>query len=236
MDVSGVQWRRLLVEGFVIVVSILLAFAIDAWWDERQEEAAARQQVARVVSELQANIEILTTHLSNLDFTTDQTRSFLARFGPNPAPMQKKELAPVYGGIFSSGTLSLPNSAAEDFLSSGQLTRGDWIIVRYKLSQLVAASRISERLSVELRELRYPLMLASSKHHPILDTTLLHPVMEGYEPSEFPYDPTTLLADVEVESQLAQYAIRMGINRDFIQVLLDDHRAVLVSIEEAQGE
>ena len=26
-----------MVEGLVIVLSILLAFAIDAWWDERQE-------------------------------------------------------------------------------------------------------------------------------------------------------------------------------------------------------
>jgi hypothetical protein len=32
-----IPWKRIAVEGAVIVVSILLAFAIDAWWDERKE-------------------------------------------------------------------------------------------------------------------------------------------------------------------------------------------------------
>jgi len=34
---SETNARRLIVEGVVIVLSILLAFAIDAWWSERQE-------------------------------------------------------------------------------------------------------------------------------------------------------------------------------------------------------
>lgn len=34
---SEIQWRRIAVESVAIVVSILLAFAIDAWWEERQE-------------------------------------------------------------------------------------------------------------------------------------------------------------------------------------------------------
>ena len=48
------EWKRLLVEGVVIVVSILLAFAIDAWWDERQQLSDAEDQVERVVAELQS--------------------------------------------------------------------------------------------------------------------------------------------------------------------------------------
>jgi hypothetical protein len=44
----------MLIEGFVIVVSILLAFAIDAWWNERQEAKEAALQVERVVAELEA--------------------------------------------------------------------------------------------------------------------------------------------------------------------------------------
>lgn len=29
---------KLIVEGFAIVISILLAFAIDAWWDNRRDK------------------------------------------------------------------------------------------------------------------------------------------------------------------------------------------------------
>jgi ketosteroid isomerase-like protein len=36
-----VNWNRLAIEGAVIVFSILLAFAIDAWWGERQERVAS---------------------------------------------------------------------------------------------------------------------------------------------------------------------------------------------------
>lgn len=33
-----IRWRQIAVEGIVIVASILLAFAIDAWWDDRQRD------------------------------------------------------------------------------------------------------------------------------------------------------------------------------------------------------
>ena len=39
-DAQKIQWRRIGVESAAIVASILLAFAIDAWWDERQERLA----------------------------------------------------------------------------------------------------------------------------------------------------------------------------------------------------
>ncbi len=37
-----IPWTTLLIEGVAIVVSILLAFAIDAWWDQRKERAEER--------------------------------------------------------------------------------------------------------------------------------------------------------------------------------------------------
>lgn len=45
---SGISVRRVLVEGFVIVGSILLAFGIDAWWQESRE----REEVERSLSAL----------------------------------------------------------------------------------------------------------------------------------------------------------------------------------------
>ena len=35
---SKIPWSRIAVEGIAIVASILLAFAIDAWWDDKQRE------------------------------------------------------------------------------------------------------------------------------------------------------------------------------------------------------
>jgi len=36
-DVRRIDWQQVLTEGAVIVFSILLAFWIDAWWDQREE-------------------------------------------------------------------------------------------------------------------------------------------------------------------------------------------------------
>jgi len=38
-----IPWTRLLIEGVAIVASILLAFAIDAWWDERKDQVEERE-------------------------------------------------------------------------------------------------------------------------------------------------------------------------------------------------
>ncbi len=43
-----IEWKRLITEGGVIVVSILLAFAIDAWWHERQQGNDANDPAAEV--------------------------------------------------------------------------------------------------------------------------------------------------------------------------------------------
>jgi len=48
--------RRLLVEAFVIVGSILLAFAIDAAWDERQETSAAEELARDMINDLGASL------------------------------------------------------------------------------------------------------------------------------------------------------------------------------------
>jgi hypothetical protein len=47
-----IPWGRVLVEGVVIVASILLAFGVDAWWAERAEKRAEREELANVRQEL----------------------------------------------------------------------------------------------------------------------------------------------------------------------------------------
>lgn len=44
-------WAGIALEGAVIVVSILLAFALDAWWDERNESARVEEMLDAVASE-----------------------------------------------------------------------------------------------------------------------------------------------------------------------------------------
>ena len=43
MATPQIPWARVLVEGVVIVASILLAFGIDAWWEQRQDREEERR-------------------------------------------------------------------------------------------------------------------------------------------------------------------------------------------------
>ena len=55
--------RQLLSEGILIVVSILVAFTIDAWWEERQERNEEQRLLLSLKHEFQTNIETLPSHI-----------------------------------------------------------------------------------------------------------------------------------------------------------------------------
>ena len=54
-DAKDIPWKRLTAEGVAIVVSILLAFAIDAWWAEQQDRRTESQILGRLHEEFTLN-------------------------------------------------------------------------------------------------------------------------------------------------------------------------------------
>ena len=63
-EANKISWKRISVEGVVIVASILLAFAIDAWWSDRQDQNTERQILIDAITEFRENLEILDTDIS----------------------------------------------------------------------------------------------------------------------------------------------------------------------------
>jgi hypothetical protein len=58
-----IPWRRLLAEGLLIVVSILLAFGVDAWWEARTERQREAALLSDLLSEFQASRADLVARL-----------------------------------------------------------------------------------------------------------------------------------------------------------------------------
>ena len=54
---QSIPWLRIGAESIAIVGSILLAFTIDAWWDQRVERRLEAQQLERLQVELATNID-----------------------------------------------------------------------------------------------------------------------------------------------------------------------------------
>ena len=61
-EVKRVQWKRLAAEGAAIVLSILLAFAIDAWWEDRGNRKSEQWLLQRLEAdfiEIQAALQLI---------------------------------------------------------------------------------------------------------------------------------------------------------------------------------
>jgi hypothetical protein len=51
----SIDWRRIVVESLAVVLSILLAFGIDAWWDTYREASREQELLAGLLSDFRAS-------------------------------------------------------------------------------------------------------------------------------------------------------------------------------------
>jgi hypothetical protein len=63
----SIPWPRIVAEGVAITTSILLAFAIDAWWDGYQRRGEELTALSVVRNELEATQEIIANDIAGLD-------------------------------------------------------------------------------------------------------------------------------------------------------------------------
>ena len=59
-----IPWPRIFAEGIAIVVSILLAFWIQAWWEGRQDNVEEQRILVVLKSEFEQNLEIIEREIS----------------------------------------------------------------------------------------------------------------------------------------------------------------------------
>lgn len=72
-----ISWLRVLAEVVVIVGSILLAFAIDAWWDGRQEDQRRRELIEALDLDFELTRTRLTEGIALADSLVTRCRGFL---------------------------------------------------------------------------------------------------------------------------------------------------------------
>jgi len=65
-DSQTIDWKRITVEAAAVVVSILIAFGIDAWWQERNERIALVQYLVHFENEVIANDDLIDLHLARI--------------------------------------------------------------------------------------------------------------------------------------------------------------------------
>jgi hypothetical protein len=127
-----IPWKRIAIEAVAIVVSILLAFAIDAWWSDRQRSNEEKSILASLYPEAQELVRLVNyirtytdglrdatrrtydaSAASNTEITDAEIDQFLIEIGWHIEPSNAN--APVLESLVKGGELVV--------VSSGELRR-----------------------------------------------------------------------------------------------------------------
>jgi hypothetical protein len=119
---AGKPSTRLLVEGVVIVVSILLAFGIEAAWEERGERRSERLALQALHAEALANGELLTSVVQRVRDDVGRVEAFydtpLAELESVPLEVTSSQ---VVQSLWRPNTYALKDGALEGLVRAGRL-------------------------------------------------------------------------------------------------------------------
>lgn len=136
---AQLDWRSALLDGLAVLVGILLAFSIDAWWDLRGQREEARAYLAAMETELVSNREALVEELKIIKSWVEQSEGFLNNVvGPDASPTynQIREMVWLTG---PNRTTPIARAAIDDLVSSGGFQVIDAPKLRRALADYVRA-------------------------------------------------------------------------------------------------
>jgi hypothetical protein len=207
----------------VIVVSILLAFGIDAWWQGSQERATERQQLGVLRAEMRASQLELNVRRERGARTLEAQRTLIEIIGPEARAIPVDSLASLLRAAWAFGIAEVESGAIDALLDGGEFRtseRADLyrLLVRYRV--VLEDHRNEDRIQfVELRTR-------------LLD--YLGTVAPGafvFSETDFPVPVAALLGDEQLEAVVSQLSVRTTqMNRhvedlisltDSISILLD---------------
>jgi len=230
-DTQNIPWKRISVEAAAIVVSILLAFAIDAWWEDRQETESEIGNLVRVSAELEANSERIQSKLQTIEDSIEATSTFISWMGPQPTILEKEILVEQWDTLYGIGFFSLQRSATRDYLASGQTDTAKNVEVRRAISEWYSSGTALEEQYDRLRIAHANISAYLQDAIPFLHTISANALMSDHPTSKFPFDQTVFLADPKLESRLALFLIRMEFVSEQAADLKDLQRELVALID-----
>lgn len=120
MAESGeLRWRSALLEGIAVLVAILVAFSIDAWWDVRSQRVEASEYLEAIQTELLANRELLNSQLETLRRWMVESETFLnTGVAPGASPSYD-QVSQMIWDTSPNRTRPVARAALDDLISSG---------------------------------------------------------------------------------------------------------------------
>ncbi len=118
-----IPWSRIIAEGGAIIVGILLAFSIDAWWEGRQQRAGDLTHLQGVLEELESHKVLLAEAIESHRSTVDLGYELFELLASDQSPAQKERTTEVIDLMANFYRINAPFGSLQTAMSSGAMAR-----------------------------------------------------------------------------------------------------------------
>jgi hypothetical protein len=196
------SWKRLSVEAAAIVGSILLAFAIDAWWDGKQQRQELEEILRSLHDDFSQNLVIIDAASEghkNIRRAAEHLMKYTGTDGiGNGSP---EEIAQAILAISDRALLQPRRGSLDSILNSGRWESLDNVELRSELAEWPAIlAHLNTRESQGIETVTDHLELRIQQLVPIRTISMLASPFQHIGPSQFPMNYDVLLSDMIFES------------------------------------
>jgi hypothetical protein len=224
-----IPWLRILVEGAVIVASVLLALAADAWWDGRQERQEETSVLVGLQSDFRATLEVIERSRTASEETAAAAEQLLALTGPGAPEVSAAAMDTLLANALAGSSFDPVAATLDALMSSGDLNLIRSAELRRALAEwaprVERIRRQRERGDDAALDRFMPYL---HEHVPIRALDAISQPVAGSRSSGFQHDARPLLSELRFENGVndilfyhSWYAARLGELEDFVAQTLD---------------
>lgn len=236
------HWARILTEGSAIVVSILLAFAIQAWWEGRQSRALEQDTLDQLAGQFSTIEPVLEDWQGRHAAAAEACEILLDHLGPSPsAALTSDSVAGLISVIRVPYRVNPPLATLTALESSGQLAA---VQDRQLMVELASWRALLEDLREDeeatSRTIFDNLIPFLIEHAAMRTIDLRHPegggVLNSSAASAFPIDHRALLSSPVFENLVEDRRMRaVNVVKDY-DIVLDGLSTLRTSIEQQRSQ
>lgn len=232
-----IPWPRILAEGIAIILSILFAFGIDAWWTARQLHMDEQAILRQLDAEFQTNAVLLAEQRLNHEEILAAIKLVLSVTGPelDQAVTESPELRVAIDRITRWWTYDPRMGVLSGLTQSGRLS----IISSDPLRNALASwpSRVRDLVEDEL----FTQQMTANQLDPYLNRKIsrrkvVHYVSQDVGRGRFPSEIASVLADQEFENLLhLKLGLTLGVLEEYdgLESEISSVRTLIVQAREA---
>lgn len=218
-------------EGLVIILSILIAFALDAGWADHQERRLERTVLRELRDEFTSAEARIVGSMAELEAVLTASRELLSHLGPDAPALAPATALDLADGILNLNTLEVPSSVLDSVIATGQLRLISDPALRTGLAEWPAlVADVRENHDWHRAETDDFLVPYLARYLPLRNMNVASGT-DWVSPSGFDLDPAGLQHDPVFEGRLANRMSRQIATYRESGILLDATRGIVRSID-----